>query len=66
MILTLYLTNVKVDTRIFFCYISVVLTEHMLKNLHVLYSFKAVHIINSTMIYGKNDSSLQEVSIITL
>ena len=53
------------QTQEFFCYISVALTEHMLKNLHIFCSFKALYVTNFTMINEKNDSSLQEYSITT-
>ena len=45
---------------------SMVLTEHMFENLHVLYDFKVDYVKNFTMINEKNDSSFQEHNIITL
>ena len=48
-----------------FCYISVVLTEHMVENLYISYSFRIQYVTNFTIINEKNDSFLQEYSIIT-
>ena len=43
--LTMYLTNMTIESRIFF-YISLVLTKHMFKNLHIFSFFKAVEYYN--------------------
>ena len=48
-----------------FCYISVVLTEQMVENLHISYSFRILYVTNFTIINEKNDSFLQEYSITT-
>ena len=48
-----------------FCYTSVVLTEHMVENLYISYSFRILYVTNFTIINEKNDSFLQEYSIIT-
>ena len=43
---------VKLEARLF-CYISVVLTEHMFENLYIFHSFKILNVTNFTMINEK-------------
>ena len=45
--------EVKFDA-IFVCFISVALTEYLLENLHVFYSFKVQHVSNFTIIEEEN------------
>ena len=44
---------VKADAKIFFCYISVVLTEHIVESLHIFYSFEILYVTNFTMMNEK-------------
>ena len=43
---------IKTNAKIF-CYISVVLTEHLLDNLRMLYSFKVMYVTNFIIINAK-------------
>ena len=46
-----------------FCYISVVLTEHLFGNLHVFHSFKVPYVSTLIIVKEENDPFLQEYSI---
>ena len=54
-----YTHEFKLDARMF-CFISVVLTEQLFKNLDVFYSSKVQHASDFTIIEEGNVSSLQE------
>ena len=62
--LTMYLTNIKEDARIFF-YISLVLTKHMFKNYIYFYLFKGSECCEFYNDNDKNDCSLQECSLLS-
>ena len=49
-------------TQEVFCYISVVLTEHLLENFQVLYSFKVLYVSSFKIEKVENDPYLQEWS----
>ena len=56
-----YTYGIKLVVRIF-CYMSLVLTGHVFKNLHVFRSFKVLCVLSFTII---NEPSLQEYGINT-
>ena len=49
----------------FFCFISVILKEQLLKNIHLFYSFKVQHVSNFTIIEEENVPPLQEYTILS-
>lgn len=58
------ITQVKFRCKNFFCFISVVWTEHLVENL-VFYSLKKQHVPNFRIIEEENVTSLQGYTIIT-
>ena len=51
-------------TQEFFCFISVVLTEHLFESLHVFFSFKVQHISSFTITEKENVPSLQNLLLL--
>ena len=59
------ITSVKSSwSQEFFCFISVVLTEHLFESLHVFFSFKVQHISSFTITEKENVPSLQNLLLL--